>query len=380
MRSKKVLFSIHKGHSIAHVLRTREMAKDLYQLGHNVLYSISSDGYDLIKGYLPRKFIFFNDQKYSFDCIPFKGDISTLFYTHAKSEKILYAEFKPDCIIADTGAVVHAYCPREPFAKIIDRFYCEIGLEIESAFSPIEKAIITSQAELLINATRKRLGLKANFLYDDFLKPPIFVDGSLTLLQDIDSEKYFLVGPNFSLKMPTNHSPQVNTCLVTLGTGISNQVIGDINKLLSLLEKFFRKVYVSAGFKIDIDKIYHSNKINTRPVFNELPPNIGVVVTHCGTGSMHLAISLDVPIIGIPMHIEQYSNAYNMEKHGYGINVGLINRGMKFKGIYERPLINWSLLKNSLMNIHNIRRTKCPVGFLSISTLKDKALKFIEDI
>lgn len=54
----RVLFSIHVGDSIAHVLRTRELAKYLYSKKHEIGFSIPQKASVFLMGYVSNNSIF----------------------------------------------------------------------------------------------------------------------------------------------------------------------------------------------------------------------------------------------------------------------------------------------------------------------------------
>lgn len=350
----RIMFSVHVGDSMAHVFRTRVVAKQLVSNGYEVIYSVPSKAQKYLQGYIDKDHICFNDQSYSYAQFPNYSDVFSMYYQHALVEFDIYQQYRPDVVIGDTGLLACSYKPEVPFLKILNRFYVELDSDyMASPYSAREKILIRSQVEELINQTRRRLGVIDEFTYHEFACPPALINGASYFTKDIPSS-YERVGINMALNSRTYYQPDRKNCFVAFGTGLSSNRIGLASKILEKIEPRFDNIYVSYGTKIRGSDLYQPHNAIMKPLFTELPSNLGMILCHGGWGIIHLGISLGIPIVAFPFQIEQYSNAYHIEKLGVGINVGNYNKA-NFRGLYEEIQIDWERFETAL-NVFTVKR------------------------
>ena len=351
-KQKRILISIHYGDSIAHVLRIRDLIKELVQRNFEVVVSVPQKAKNYLKGYIDKENVYFSGQNYSYAMIPYSQDFGSNFSEHAKSEYRLYCQYEPDIIIGDTGFVTHSYKPNIPFLKILNRFYVEIGSDIDSPFSSDQKKIIKKQTEKIVNNARKQLGFPNNFQYEEFIKPKVFINGASYFVNDI-SEKYDFIGINMALNSCVKENRDPRKCFVVLGTGFSSRRTKEVSKLLHHLEKHFSQIFISYGMNVKKNEFYIPENTCAKRFFKKVPNDIGLIISHGGLGTIHLGIQMQVPIIALPMQIEQYSNAYRLEKLGWGINIGKLS-SVEFGGLKQEIQIDWDLLDKALQNKDSI--------------------------
>ncbi len=350
----KIMFSIHVGDSIAHVLRTRGLANYLSSKGHKIAYSVPQKAADFLTGYIPNESIYFNNQNYSYARFATQPNEADNYFEHAQNEAVVYEQFQPDIIIGDPGLITHVYKPKTPLLKIVDRFYLEIATTVESPYTPAEKEIIRGNAEDVINNTRKRLGILDNFAYYEAVQPPALINGASYFTEDF-AVSYKRIGNHMALNPGKIQQPSLENCFVAFGTGLAEHALDTASAILRHIESRFRKIYVSFGNKIDKNQLYQPSNAVMRPLFNEVPENLGSLICHGGYGIIHLGIQLGIPVIVTPFQIEQYSNAYHLEKLGVGINAGKYDKS-NFKGLYEKIQVDWGLFDSALDNLPTIRK------------------------
>jgi UDP:flavonoid glycosyltransferase YjiC (YdhE family) len=353
---KKILISVHFGDSIAHVLRTRIIAKDLISKGYDVRICIPSKGIPYFKTYVDLNNLFITDQYYSYAKFPYAQNNEENFLQHAQSEFAFYKEFKPDILVGDTGIISFSYDPKIPFAKILNRFYIELGGNFDSPYSQLEKSVIKNQVERMINSTRGKLGLSDEFKYEDFISNPVFVNGSSFFVEDI-AFPYKFVGINMKLTSSPIINKKSKICLVILGTGFTDERTHTASEILKFIENRFTKIYVSYGEKIKEISLYHPQNAIFEKSFNKVPDNIGLLICHGGFGTIHLGIQMQVPMIITPWQIEQFSNASRVERLGWGVNIGKYDK-KTFMGINQKMDIDWEKFVFFLNNPDMLVKTK----------------------
>jgi UDP:flavonoid glycosyltransferase YjiC (YdhE family) len=356
--AKKVMFSVHVGDSMGHVFRTRDVARYLLCKGYDIVYSVPRKAIPFLDGYVEKKYIRLNDQNYSYAQLPFRtSSIVNDYYRHALTEKEIYEQYRPDFLVGDSGLLTCTYRPEKPFLKIFNRIYVELGDEdMDSPYSMIERNLIKAQAETVINETRSLLGIVQDFKYNEFASPPALVNGASYFLDDL-KPIYRRVGINMRLKLWENGQPHLSNCFVSFGTGLTKDRAVLVSNILEHLEQRFEKIYISFGTKIRKDELYQPANAIMKPIFDTVPPDIGVLVCHGGYGIIHLGIELGIPIISIPFQFEHYSNSCRMEKLGAGINAGTYNPA-NFKGIYQTFEVDWDKFWNAIDNPKSIRKVK----------------------
>lgn len=256
-------------------------------------------------------------------------------------------------IIGDPGFITHAYMPEIPLLKIVDRFYLEIATAAESPYTLGEKEIIRKNVENVINRTRTRFGISIDFAYHESVQYPALINGASYFVKDLETTCKF-IGNHMALKLVKTQQPDIRYCFVSLGTGFAEHTLDTASRLLKQIEVRFKKIYVGYGTRIKKEHLYRPRNAIMEPVFNEVPDNVGAIICHGGYGISHLAVQLGIPVIVIPFQIEQYSNAYRLEKLGVGINAGTYDRS-NFKGLYEKVQIDWDRFNFAVDNLPRIR-------------------------
>ena len=353
----KIMFSVHVGDSVAHVLRIRGIASYLASCGHQVLVSSSSKGMPYLNGWLPSESVVCNDQRYSLGFAPQTKSLKSRFKEHALNEAVVYSRFRPDLIIGDTGLVSTAYVTSTPSIRILNRFYLEIAENFSSPFSPSEKARIRSDFEALVNNARIELGNRRIFDYSAFIQPPVILNGETVFVDDLPSI-YVRSGVYSELPFMRSRTPDRSVCFCTLGTGFSETRRPLLQRLVEVLGQVFRHVYVACGVSFDPESIELPSNVTAKRRFNQLPPDVGFVVCQGGYGVIHIALSHGLPLVCVPLHIEHYSNSWHVERNGFGINTGFFDRA-NFRGLYQKIEIDWDQLQYSVRHDYSDRRV-CP--------------------
>ena len=305
----KIMFSIHVGDSMAHVLRTRGLARYLSSKGHQIAYSIPQKATEFLVGYVKDENLYFNDQNYSYARFASQPGQAEGFSMHAERETALYEQFQPDLIIGDPGLITHAFKPAVPLLKIVDRFYLEIATEVESPYTDSEKEIIRRNAEDVINKTRESFGISEKFSYDEAVNPPALINGASYFVEGFGAP-YKFMGNHMVLKSEKVKQPDYGICFVSLGTGFAEHMLDTASAILKRIELHFKKIFVSYGTRIKKDQLYQPSNAVMVPIFDDVPENVGVLICHGGYGIVHLGIQLGIPVIVVPFQIEQYANAY----------------------------------------------------------------------
>lgn len=339
---------------MAHVLRTRELANYLSSKGHKIGYSVPRKASEFLVGYVNNESIYFNNQNYSYARFATQSNELDDIFEHVNKEAATYERFHPDVIIGDPGLITHAYRPETPLLKIVDRFYLEIATAAESPYTNNEKEIIRKNAENVINTTRRRLGIFDDFTYYEAVKPPALINGASYFVEGFDAS-YKFIGNHMALKSTKVQQPDYRNCFVAFGTGLAEHMLGTASAILKYIESRFRKIYVSFGTRIKKDQLYQPSNAVMAPMFNKVPENVGVLICHGGYGITHLGIQLGIPVIVTPFQIEQYSNAYRLEKLGVGVNAGTYDKS-NFKGLYEKIQVDWDKFGFALDNLSAIRK------------------------
>ncbi|MGA1840094.1 MAG: glycosyltransferase [bacterium] len=310
-----------------------------------------------LEGFLQPEEIHYNNQSYSFARLVEKPELTKACIDHAKNEARLLDEFKPDCIFADSGFITDAIVPEIPVYKILDRFFLEIAMDVDSPFDSQEKAKIREDIEKVVNSARKELDIIENFTYLDHISNRSLLNGASYFIEDVKLPNHILIGINMFLKGYEISRPEYRNCFIILGTGLNASQARTASEILMRAEPHFKKIYVTYGNAIQKDQLYQPKNAIMNRLYKEIPEDIGILICHGGYGTVHLGIQLGIPMIVVPFHIEQYSNAYRMEKLGAGLNIGTYDNS-GFKGIYQKFTIDWDQFEWALENSRSLRKRR----------------------
>lgn len=354
---KKIMLSVRFGASLAPIFRTREIAKALVHDGYNVAYVVprAEKSAPLLTGFLAPRQLHFTEQNYSsFDIIHGKVDALAQYARHIRSEYDIYRRYQPDILIGD-GFHACAYKPDVPFLRILNRCDVEIGTDIDSPYTDHEQQVLTGQIEELFNAGRRAAGIQEQFHYREAISPPVMLHGASYFVDDI-SLPYLFGGiwNTLQAKSPQGHAPDPDVCFVGFGTGLSLHEAQTLSRILRQIEPHFNRIYVNYGTLIPEHQLYHPANAVMKPIFHEFPEHIGAMICHGGVGILHIGARLGVPVIAVPLTIEQYSNAYKMEQLGVAVNAGYYDAEL-FEGMRQKMEVNWEVFDNALAHMRSIR-------------------------
>jgi UDP-N-acetylglucosamine:LPS N-acetylglucosamine transferase len=348
---KKIMFSVTVGSSVAHVLRTRTVARNLLKKGYDVLYSTSHKALPFLKDYLGEQNIAINNTSAeSSTSYIDKIDYVTL----ANNEHKIYQNYQPDIIIGDNGLICHLYQPDVPFISILNRFEVELLGHGDSPFDFHELTLMRNQLETLVNSIRKKRQLLTPFTYSDYASPPAIINGASFLVNDLQNYSYYFAGSNTALQVREKKYSHYENSLLFFGTGLRETRLDLISKVLKKIENRFKKIYVSYGTKLNIKNIYQPSNAIMQPLFDFFPDDVGLLICHGGYGILDSGVWAGVPIIMLPFSPEHLSNSYQIEKQGLGFNLGIYDKN-NFQGRSEQIQVNWSQFENALDNFHQLK-------------------------
>lgn len=351
----RVMFSVHAGTSVAMVLRTRGIARRLHARGAEVAYAVSRRAAPYLDGYLDRASIHANPRDFTFTEAQESPDrFLDRFTEYAAEEAGIYHRFAPDVLVGDMPILAQAYRPTVPFVKIFNRFFLELGDDAaDSPFTPAERALIRGQMEHGINHVRARLGLPADFAYSALLEPPVVANGEAYFLDDLRAD-YLRVGLSMKLQPPAGHRPDPGCCFVALGTGLDHAQAPVFSEILRRIAGRFRRVYAAYGTLLSPGDVHAPPNAVLRPTFDELPPDVGLLVCHGGYALLHLGARLGIPVVAVPLKVEVFSNAHRMERLGVGLNVSRRAEGA-FRGGYGDFRVDWDAFDAALARPAEVR-------------------------
>lgn len=345
----RILFSIHFGDSVAHVLRTRGLAKRLSEEGHEIRYSVSRRAFPYLDGYVDGDDRLDNNQNYGFSRFESMSVLCKRFCECAVIESDFYMKFKPNLVIGDMGLLASVYCIDTPFIKILNRFFLEIyGKEQHSILTSYQKEMVTRQVELMINSARKKIRIKEQFNYSDFLNGPIIINGVKEFV-NTNMPTGIYSGIRLGLSLPDNFEPDESVAFVALGTGIAPTKMNNTEKVLCKIAPIFRKIYVSTGTGIDNSYVKTFRNCVVKTTFDRLPKDIGCIICHGGYGAVHTGLLLNIPTYVIPYHIEHFCNGSRLEQMNGGRCFGNLHNA-KFNGIQSLINIKWDNFSKAFNN------------------------------
>lgn len=347
----KIMFSVTVGSSVAHVLRTRNVARNLLKKGYDVLYCTSHKALPFLKDYLGDQNIAINNTSAeSSTSYIDKIDYATL----ANNENKIYQYYQPDIIIGDNGLICHLYQPDVPFIKILNRFEVELLGHGDSPFEFHELTLMRNQLETLVNSIRKKRQIPTPFIYSDYASPGSIINGPSFLVNDLQNYSYYFAGSNTALQVREKKYSHYENCLIFFGTGLRKTRINLISKVLKQIENRFKKIYVSYGTQLNIKDIYQPYNAIMKPLFDFLPDDVGLLICHGGYGILDSGVRAGVPIIMLPFSPEHLSNAHQIEKQGLGFNLGIYDKNT-FQGRSQQIQVNWSQFEHALDNFHRLK-------------------------
>ena len=344
------MFSVQFGDSIAHVIRTREIANYLNDNGHEIVYLVSSRGFPFLKGYLNATSIIDNNQSYGFSRLEAFATLEKKFCDRVKKEHSVFKEFRPDLVIGAFGLSASAFCPRNRLIKIINRFFLDIGNNEYSSFSISQRNILTQQFESLVNAGRRTINIRDEFRYEDFLNGFVLVSGAKPFVA-FSPANAINIGFTVGMSFPENFVPDKKTVFVLSGTGQGLNKADVVNKIIYILKDRFNKIYISTGANCHINSNKWPSNIIAKPFFKSVPDDVGTIICNGGNGAIHLGLALGLWIIVLPFQIEQYSNGKRLEEMGCGRNYGKVPNN-NFKGFIQEVDIDWHKFNDEVGNIN----------------------------
>jgi|GEM_PF-3279639 len=350
----KIMFSVQFGDSIAHVLRTRWIAHKLKQDGHLIKYIVSGRAHHLLDGYLKVNDISDNRQSYGFSRLDPINILKNKFADRAVIEYLLYSEFNPDIVIGDMGLIPSVYCNDKPLIKIINRFFVDLYSPCDSVLDRYICGTLIQQIEDLVNHARRRIKITANFKYAELFKGNALING-LPSFVDLKYPIGKVIGIKIGIKMPSNFTPDNDVVFISFGTGSGNNKQNKIKKVLSIVTKYYKKIYLSTGKDVDIESLDLPRNVTAMRLYDTLPSDVGSLICHGGYAAIHMGMILNIPIYILPFQIEQYSNGCRLEQMNLGKQFGIIEQ-KQFLGLSHNIKIDWHGFEAAISDpiiIHN---------------------------
>lgn len=358
----KIMFSIHVGDSIAHVLRTRGVAKKFFDDGHDVLYVVPKKVHNYLNGYLPTELIVDNSQSYGFSRLENINKLSENFCKRATVEYYIYKSFRPDYVIGDMGLVASSYCIETPLIKILNRFPLELYFGENTALVKHQRKIIISQIENIINNTRASLNINKIFKYSDFILSPIICNGDEKFI-GYKLPNMNIVGLRSGISFSNNYKPRNSTVFVSLGTGDAPSKSNLVQQLLKIISPIFDKIYLNIGIGMRSSTINIPKHVIVKSLFKEFPWDVGCLICHGGYGIVHVGLLRKIPTFVFPFHVEHLCNAHRLSSLGGGTNLGNLSCE-KFSGLthrieYDFNKFNESLAFRNGQDVQNVEVKLC---------------------
>lgn len=350
----KIMFSLHVGNSVAHILRTRHLAQLLLRNGYDVVYPMPDRALRCVAGFVPQTSIRSNEQNYSYASAPFKDHLAEGFVRHAHREYDIFLKEKPALLIGDTGLVAHSYRPEVPFVKILKRFYIEVGVpSMASPYNPRQRQTIREDAEGLVNLARRRIGLSESFTYSDFISDHVVVNGADSLLPDLP-RGYIRAGMTMEMKTHPQPARTPTACLLQLGTGFDElHHVGLAQHIVDIVTPLFKRVYVCCGNVIAPRTLRVPESVVLQRMLAVIPDDVGIVVSHGSYASVHLALKAGLPIVTMPFQIEHFSNAWHIQRLNRGLSLGTLGDG-PFRGLFHRVGVGTDRLRDIIVGMQAV--------------------------
>lgn len=335
----KIMFSIQFGDSLAHVFRTRTIAKKLIEDGYDVKYVVSHRAFKYLNGFVKQSNLVDNNQSYGFSRLASIDNLRTRFIKRVYTEYHYYKYYKPDIIIGDMGLASYVYCTETPLIKIINNIFLDIASIKKSSFTVNQRKIIIDQIEDLINSARKSLAINKPFEFKDFFDEGWTIINGDPRFLTFKKNNFFNPGVKLEIKIPSYNFPDKKIVFINMGTGTGIHKEKNIKKILDIVSCYFKKIYISTGYSNGKFNLNNS-KIISYPFFNEFPNDVGSIVCHGGYGAVHLGLFLGLPTHILPFHIEHYSNGERLVKIARAKNYGTLPL-IDFSGIDQKVSLRW---------------------------------------
>ncbi len=352
----KVMFSIHVGDSIAHILRTRGVAKRMLAAGHSILYLVPRHVHSYLVGYVPHECLVDDSQNYGFSRRESFDTLAVKFCEKSASEYKVYKSFNPDVVIGDMGLTASVYCIETPLIKILNRFPLELDRGDTSALSGRQRQYIVSQLELLINRARSALGIKKSFSFSDFLSTPTILHGAKCIVE-YSMPNMVAVGFRSGIRLPDNFKPDPSNVFLSLGTGVSPNKETVARRILQIIESKCDKIYIGVGARESLAQLPFPKRAIVKSMFEEYPPDAGRLICHGGYGIIHIGLLASVRIDAFPFHVEHFCNAERMVALCGGNNYGSLTVG-EFQGLEHEINYDYERFQANYEKVHD-------AGFLS---------------
>jgi UDP:flavonoid glycosyltransferase YjiC (YdhE family) len=362
-------------HYLGHNLRLLEIAKELKEKGHKIIFACEFDKGNLIKkeGFEVIPIKEYDYEKFQKDFLPKFKISEEEILEMVKSETKILKEISPDLVISDfhlsTGisteitkiphiSILNTYSSKAyttflSFPPIFPpRKYLGKKIDFFSFLIPLTRKVILKILNEPFNRIRKKykLTLKKNYLEQ--------LEGNYTFLCDIPSlfkikkipKNYFIIGPLYYLKkkkFPKSIKLDKNKKTIYLSIGseknskLLKQIISNINP------KKYQIITSSPVPKKEGTKIH---PLNFFPGIS-LIEKADIVICHGGNGTLYQALSLKKPVIAIPSNIDHNFNADAIEKNKIGRKVSPEEINKIDKIIEE--LLNFKEYRENLEKVSN---------------------------
>jgi MGT family glycosyltransferase len=230
---------------------------------------------------------------------------------------------RPDAIVVDcmlSGGLAAAECSRVPTAALVHLLdhACADGIFARS-FSAMMPAV---------NDTRCGLGLAPAVTSADLLKPMKLV--LVTTVEVIDrptskpSGNVHYIGPVFDAEpeTPVADLPASDQPLVLVSFSTTNQHQEEpLQRVADALAELPVCGLITLGEVLGLDALRLPSNVAVRRFASHeaLLPEVSIVVTHAGLGTVMAALAHGVPLVCMPMGRDQDTNARRVEALGAGL-------------------------------------------------------------
>ena len=381
---KKRVLAMPDGNFLAHTSRALELAKQLRQIGYEVIFASEGKYTKLIRDEnFPVVPIVTSDPDEVLGCIQ-RGRMNwcdmDLMDQLVQEELSLFRELKPDLVLADFRISLRTSCELAgiPLAALINAgwtnyYSCEmeapetfpvtrvLGKWITTRLIPVIKPFLLFYDTRDIRRYRKWLGLDGGGNLFDMMA------GDLNLMVDIPEygptedlpENFHYIGPIVWEPSSRDHSwiediqTDKKVIYFTLGSTGDHKFYQTVIDIFGDTE--FEVIMTSAGLFSPSEVPENFTIVDFAPGSKILEKS-DLIICQGGNGTIYQAMTQGVPIIGIPMMLEQEHNLDRVMDLGVGIKLS----GLKFCSEHLLSAVNEILTddtyKTNSTNYRNILR------------------------
>lgn len=326
----KIYFSVHAGDSLSHVLRTVEVAQELQDRGHKVLYGSSPWTQEYVKAF-ELDFTSTNQKVGHTDLAKRSGvEEIDLLAEMVKRESQIISYFKPDLVVADPGIAASLFDRELPKVRVLHGIYLHLNSP-NSCFDGTTKRNVRLEIERVVNAVAEKTGLNPIFKYEDLFSGKVVVPGIKEFEIRGEYPNATFVGPMVMGEVGPEGDSSVG--YITLGTGNKDGKL--LNRLLESTRGRFSKTYVSIGRWLDCDLDTEGHNMQAERLFNGMPKDAGIVICHGGHGTVYQALCSGKRIVAVPYNLDQLVQGQNLERTFTGVQVDGRSKGMLFEADLE---------------------------------------------